>query len=146
MPVYFHAEDTCFRLTGITLIKKWICKVIHAHSRLCGDINYIFTSNENIRLINNQFLQHNYFTDVITFEYNTGKRIKGDIYISIDQVEINSKEFGVDFSNELERVIIHGILHLIGFDDKSKLQIADMRFEEEKALDLLKSLRDDRKV
>lgn len=92
-----------------------------------GDVSYIFCSDEQLLEINKSFLKHFYFTDVITFNYNEDKVINGDIYISVDRVRDNANHLNITFDCELARVMIHGILHLVGFNDKSKSDEAEMR-------------------
>lgn len=89
-----------------------------AHGRIVGDITYIFCDDEEILRVNREFLRHDYYTDVITFDYSRGKLISGDIFISLDTVRSNAQLVGADYDNELHRVIIHGVLHLCGINDK----------------------------
>ena len=95
-----------------------------------GDISIIFCSDNYILDINQRFLQHDYFTDIITFDYSEGRRISGDLFISVDSVRENAVEYGTEFSDELHRVIVHGILHLIGYDDHTDEEIKEMRAKE----------------
>lgn len=136
MPVFFHIENIQFSFNRRRQYKKWIRVVIDNHQKRTGSINVIFTSNEDLRSVNQDFLNHNYFTDVITFSYNEENLISGDIFVSVEQVLINSREFKSSFDNELSRVVIHGVLHLLGFKDSSPEEIKTMRNEEEKALEL----------
>lgn len=136
MPVFFHIEQISFPFNKRRLYKKWIRLVLEKHKKQTGSINIIFTSNEYLRSVNQEYLNHNYFTDVITFDYNEENLISGDIFVSVEQVRINSKEFESSFENELSRVVIHGVLHLLGFDDSSQDEKKIMRREEEKALAL----------
>lgn len=110
--------------------------VVKMHSRNLGEINFIFSDDNYILKINQDFLSHDYFTDIITFNYNESTRLSGDIFISIDTVKRNAEKFSVNFENELLRVMIHGILHLIGFDDKSKSDSEVMRKEEDNCLEI----------
>jgi rRNA maturation RNase YbeY len=103
-----------------------------------GTINIIFTSNNYLLSINKQYLNHHYNTDVITFEYNEDILISGDIFVSVEQVSMNAENYENSFEQELNRVVIHGVLHLLGFKDSSAEEIKEMREEEDKALKLLK--------
>ena len=99
-------------------------------------MGYIFCSDEKILEVNRQYLQHDYYTDIITFDYSEGDRISGDIFISIDTVRSNAEKYGTNFDDELHRVIIHGILHLCGLKDKSEADSKKMRKAEDKALSI----------
>jgi rRNA maturation RNase YbeY len=106
-------------------INRWIKETAAQYNRKAGDIAYIFCSDERILEVNKQYLSHDYYTDIITFDYSEGTIISGDIFISVDTVKSNSVDFGVSFEAELLRIIIHGILHLCGQDDKTP----DLRLE-----------------
>lgn len=106
-------------------INAWITETAAGYNRKVGDVAYIFCSDEKILEINKQYLNHDYYTDIITFDYSEGSLISGDIFISIDTVKTNSEEFKVSFEAELKRILIHGILHLCGQDDKTP----ELRFE-----------------
>lgn len=112
----------------------WIKAVAAAHGRKVGEIGYMFVSDERILEVNNEYLGHDYYTDIITFDYDEGDTINGDIVISVDTVRSNALQFGKDFDDELHRVIIHGILHLCGIDDKGPGEREIMEAEENKAL------------
>ena len=112
----------------------WIKAVAAAHGRKVGDIGYMFVSDERILEVNNEYLGHDYYTDIITFDYDEGDTINGDIVISVDTVRSNALQFGKDFDDELHRVIIHGILHLCGIDDKGPGEREIMEAEENRAL------------
>jgi len=100
-------------------INRWIKETAAEYGKKTGDIAYIFCSDNRILEVNKQFLQHDYFTDIITFDYSDGHIISGDIFISVDTVKSNAVEFGVTFEQELLRILIHGVLHLCGQDDKT---------------------------
>ncbi|MFA9391464.1 MAG: rRNA maturation RNase YbeY [Prolixibacteraceae bacterium] len=134
--VNFFNEDVAFKLKGIIRLRKWISEICKLHDKSLGELSYILCSNQYILKINKDFLNHNYFTDIITFNYNEGNKISGDIFISIETVKENSIDYNVSFENELRRVIIHGILHLIGFDDKTDDQKLIMRQKEDEALNI----------
>ena len=97
---------------------EWIKAVAASYGKRLGEIAYIFCSDEKILEVNRQYLQHDYYTDIITFDYCEGDRLSGDLFISLDTVRTNAEQFGVSYDNELHRVIIHGILHLCGINDK----------------------------
>lgn len=122
------------------ILIKWIKKVVENNQKKIGDINIIFCSNDYILDLNKRFLNHNYYTDVITFPYSENDILSGDIFISIDQVKSNSKEFKATFNEELHRVIIHGILHIIGFNDETDQERMHMHVLEDKALMLLEEM------
>jgi rRNA maturation RNase YbeY len=132
--INFHSDDIEFTLGKEERYIKWIENVVVEHGFIIQTINIIFTSNRNILKINREYLQHNYYTDVITFNYNNENSIFGDIYISIEEVLENSKEYKVDFINEISRVIIHGVLHLLGYDDDTAGGKEEMRKLEDEAL------------
>ena len=129
--------ETNFNLKNEELIKDWIHKVILKHNYTLGEINYIFCNDEYLHKLNVEFLQHDTLTDIISFDNTIGKLISGDIFISIERVKDNAKDFEVSFSEELHRVIIHGVLHYIGFKDKSDEDKKAMRLTENDALSLL---------
>lgn len=137
MPVFFHIENIRFQFTKRREYKKWINKVIHDHGYDPGDVNIIFTSNDYLLEVNKEYLNHNYFTDVITFNYNEEKLISGDIFVSVEQVQINSEEYNSSFQRELARVLIHGVLHLLGLNDTNEEERKIIRKEEDRALSLL---------
>lgn len=137
MPVHFFKEDTSFNLKEKRKVKQWLNKVIADHNFLCGDINYIFCSDEHLLQINKDFLNHDYYTDIITFDQSDADdEISGDIYISVDRVKENSLTHGNFLEEEIRRVMVHGILHLLGFSDKTKEEESTMREKEEACLTL----------
>lgn len=115
----------------------WIKAVAESYGKRAGDIAYIFCSDEKILEVNRQYLHHDYYTDIITFDYTEGKRISGDIFISLDTVRSNAEQYETDFDTELHRVIIHGILHLVGINDKGPGEREIMESAEDAALELL---------
>ena len=118
-------------------LNDWIERVANSHNRILGPIVYIFCNDDKILEVNRQFIDHDYYTDIITFDYSRGKMISGDIFISLDTVRSNSELLGCDFEDELHRVIIHGILHLCGIDDKGPGQRKIMEHNENEALAIL---------
>ncbi|MDR1368912.1 MAG: rRNA maturation RNase YbeY [Dysgonamonadaceae bacterium] len=116
---------------------NWVKSVLTVYQKKPGGIAYIFCSDEKILEVNKQYLQHDYYTDIITFDYSEGNVVSGDIFISLDTVKSNSEKYNTTYDEELHRVIIHGILHLCGFKDKSSEDEKLMRAAEDKALDLL---------
>ncbi|MBQ9477057.1 MAG: rRNA maturation RNase YbeY [Bacteroidales bacterium] len=138
--VRYFTEDISFNFKGRALNNRWLKTVAESEIRRLGDINVIFCSDHYILDVNMKYLQHDYFTDIITFDYCEGDRLSGDLFISIDSVRENAIEYGTEFEEELHRVIVHGVLHLIGYDDHSKEEIAQMRAKEDYYLSLRKSL------
>ena len=116
----------------------WIKKVAASHGRKVGDIAYIFCNDEKILEVNRQYLQHDYYTDIITFDYDEDDVISGDLFISLDTVRTNAEQVGATYEEELHRVIIHGILHLCGINDKGTGEREIMEENENKALAMLK--------
>ena len=131
---YFQNTDFLFRSKTIT--SRWLRLVAESEIRRIGDISIIFCSDNYILEVNQKYLNHDYFTDIITFDYCEGERLSGDLFISVDTVRENSIEYGTDFNDELNRVIVHGVLHLIGYDDHSDEDIAIMRKKEDYYLSL----------
>jgi len=117
-------------------------EVIRKEKKVPGDLSYIVTTDDEVRRINIQFLEHDYNTDVITFNYNNDKIINGEIYISIDTVKENALNYNVSLKNEIQRVILHGLLHLVGFNDKSEEEKLDMKRQEDFWLDFLEKGKD----
>jgi probable rRNA maturation factor len=113
-------DNVKFRLRASVKKRKFIEKVIREEKKIPGDLVFIFTNDKRIREINKEFLEHDYFTDVISFSFNRGKIINGEVYISIDSVRNNSKEYQVRLEEEVIRVMIHGTLHLLGYTDEEE--------------------------
>lgn len=114
----------------------WIENVINSENKSLGEISYIFCDDEYLLEINKQYLNHDYYTDIISFDYTENEVVSGDIFISIDRVKENALDYGVSFDNELKRVIIHGILHFCGYKDKSQDEERMMRLKEEEKINL----------
>ena len=137
MSIRIFYDETGFRLKGLRKVRKIINEVIEKEHKIPGDLNLIITNDENLRKINIQFLEHDFNTDVITFNYNSGNVINGEIYISIETVQKNSINYNVSLKYEVLHVIIHGILHLTGYDDKTEEQRLIMRRMEDMWLSLI---------
>ncbi len=131
--------ETDFKLRDELQIKNWISTCITNYDFTEGEINYIFCDDDYLLKLNVEFLDHDTLTDIISFDYTLGKLISGDIFISIERVSENAKKFNQTTENELNRVIIHGVLHYLGFKDKSEKDSLQMRQEEDKCLNLLNS-------
>jgi len=140
MAIVFSNNKDKFKLKKSALIKKWIEKVTAKEKRSVGDLSYVFMSDEELLKINQQFLKHNTYTDIITFDYSENKKISGEIFISVDRVEENANKMGTTFEDEIHRVIIHGVLHLCGYKDKTKIDSDNMRKQEDKALRVFNAL------
>lgn len=138
--ISFVEEGIKSRLTNRRIIKKWICEVVSSYGYNVGNLCYIFCDDEYILGVNRQYLQHDYYTDIITFDYVDDKSLSGDMFISVDTVLSNSQMFNVSYISELHRVIIHGVLHLCGIKDKTPEDELLMREAENKALLLLSNL------
>ncbi len=119
--------ETDFELNYQQNIKKWVYSVIKKNNKLQGNLSIIFLEDEDLYKINLTYLNHDFYTDVITFDYSEKNIISGDIFISIPRVRYNAQKFNQTFSNELLRVIIHGVLHLLGYNDKTEIQKKKMR-------------------
>ncbi len=128
--IRFFNEDSDFQYKDMVNCRKWLKLVSESEIRKIGDINVIFCSDNYILDVNMKYLGHDYFTDIITFDYCEGKTLSGDLFISIDSVRENSEYYKTEFEEELHRVIVHGILHLIGYDDHSDEDIKTMREKE----------------
>ncbi|MDR0332899.1 MAG: rRNA maturation RNase YbeY [Dysgonamonadaceae bacterium] len=135
--ITFQSENIAFPKIKRSDTKNWIKSVVLTYGKKVGDVNYIFCDDEKILEVNNQYLAHDYYTDIITFDYSENDVISGDIFISLDTVRSNSEKFGTEYGEELYRVIIHGVLHLCGIADKSEKEAKKMREAENNALKLL---------
>lgn len=126
--------ETDFELSDETAISDWLSQVILSESKKEGDINYIFCDDEYLHKINVEYLDHDTLTDIISFDYCIGNELHGDIFISVERVADNAKDFEVSFDEELKRVLVHGILHYAGYKDKSKEDELKMRQKEEEKI------------
>ena len=132
--ITFHFDNIPMPTIDFPKVEQWIKSTAAQYGYSVGDLNYIFCDDEKILSVNREFLQHDYYTDVITFDYTTHTRVNGDIYISLDTVATNAEQVGVPFLHELHRIIIHGLLHLTGQADKTPETKAQMTAKEEAAL------------
>jgi len=136
--IFYNSEAIDFSLENEKKITEWLNKLVQTEDKSIEELSYIFCSDDYLLEINKEHLNHDYYTDVITFDYCENKTISGDIFISIDRVKDNAKTFNKTFENELKRVIAHGLLHLMGYKDKSEEDEKKMREMEEFALSLVK--------
>ena len=131
--ISFNYEND-FELQNEDQISTWISKVILSENKKEGDINYIFCDDEYLLNLNEQYLDHDTLTDIISFDYCVGNELHGDIFISVERVQENAKDFNVSFEDELQRVLAHGILHYCGYKDKSEEDEKVMRQKEEEKM------------
>lgn len=136
MAIRFSVQSGDFELPEAPKVQKWLSEVVKRRGKSVGNINYLFCDDEYLLGVNRQYLQHDTYTDIITFDYVAGGLVSGDIMISVERVGENAIGFGVPFEQELHRVIVHGVLHLLGQGDKSEAEAAEMRRQEEEALAL----------
>jgi probable rRNA maturation factor len=131
--ISFNSECD-YKLDNETQFSNWISAVILSENKKEGDINYIFCDDEFILEINKQYLNHDYYTDIISFDYSVGNELHGDIFVSVQRVQENAEDFNVTFDEELKRVVIHGILHYCGYKDKSEQDQLIMRQKEDEKI------------
>ena len=132
--IHFTNDNIDMPNIDFTQVERWIKSTAAQYGFAVGDLNYIFCDDEKILSVNREFLQHDYYTDIITFDYTTRTRVNGDIFISLDTVASNAEQVGATFEQELHRIIIHGLLHLTGQADKTPETKAQMTAKEEDAL------------
>ena len=137
MKLQIFYDNTPYKFRGWQKAKKLVDELVKSEGKIVAEISFIITSDDYLRTVNKEFLNHDYFTDVISFNYSFGNNLAGEIYISEDTVRRNSVEYNVDFDNEMLRVMIHGILHLVGYDDKTDDEKQKMRQLEDKWMKLL---------
>lgn len=133
--INFYSENE-FQFEQEESYESWIQRVIESEGKKLEEISYIFCDDDYLLDINMEYLDHDTYTDIISFDYSVGNILQGDIYISTERVEENSREYNVSFEEELRRVIIHGVLHLCGYKDKSEEESSLMRLKEEEKLKL----------
>ncbi len=136
--INFFSEDITFEIHNPSIYQKWIEDVITSKEKIPGNINFIFCSDEHLLNINIEYLNHDYYTDIITFDYTENAIISGDLFISIDRVKDNANAIGINFIDELNRVLVHGVLHLLGYKDSTKEEKNNMRSLEDDCLKKLK--------
>lgn len=131
------AFQTNFSLKKRTILKQWIKAIVENNKKEVGEISYIFCSDEQLLKINKEFLNHDYYTDIITFDYSETDVVSGDLFISIERIKDNAKTLKTSYQEELHRVIIHGVLHLLGYKDKTEEESENMRKLEDECLLIL---------
>ncbi len=134
--ISFHSEGVRAKTPSKHLLKAWIKEFVSNHGKKVGELAFIFCSDEKILEVNQNFLQHDYYTDIITFDYCEGEIISGDIFISVERVDENANIVGAEYNTELLRVLAHGVLHLIGFQDKSPKKKKEMTENEDLCISL----------
>lgn len=137
MSIQYFNEDVPLPKLKKRRTTNWLKSITSAEEKKCGDISFIFCSDEYLLEMNKKYLNHDYFTDIITFDYVSGVLVSGDIFISVDRILENSKVFNTTFENELCRILAHGVLHLLGYKDKNKKDKKMMTFKEDYYLKLL---------
>lgn len=139
--IFFHTETIDFKLKKKKKVRSWLIELAKTEDKVIEELNYIFCSDDYLLEVNKEHLNHDYYTDVITFDYCENNSVSGDIFISIERVKENAESFGKSFKNELKRVMSHGLLHLMGYKDKNKVEETKMRAMEDFALELRKGLK-----
>ena len=138
--ITYEAEGVKFPNISKRETSNWIRRVAATYGKKIGDVAYLFVNDDKILETNNEFLGNDYYTDIITFDYCEGNTLSGDLFISIDTVRENAVEYGVEFEDELHRVIVHGLLHLIGYDDQTPEEQKVIHAKEDYYLSIRKSL------
>jgi rRNA maturation RNase YbeY len=141
MHINFHTEEIEFELKQSNAIEEWLKSVIKAEGSTLGELNYIFCSDEYLYKMNVEYLQHDTYTDVITFQY-AEEVVHGDVFISIDRIHDNAAHFDVTIEEELSRVLVHGLLHLLGYKDKTEIEQTEMTSKENYYLKQKEALKD----
>ncbi|MBK8442424.1 MAG: rRNA maturation RNase YbeY [Sphingobacteriales bacterium] len=142
MPIAFYTEPPLeFKLRPQNFYAAWLRYLIKKHEAVAGNIHLVFCTDAYLLELNRQYLQHDYYTDIITFDYTQNGKIAGDLFISVERVRDNADTLQVTFDQELARVMAHGVLHLLGFSDKDAAQSAEMRRQEDTALQYLQEVR-----
>lgn len=135
--ISWQSENLDMPQIDIAAVEKWLADVVAAHGLVLAELGYVFCDDPKILEVNRQFLQHDYFTDIITFDYCRGKIVRGDMYISLDTVRSNAEMLGESYERELYRVIVHGVLHLCGINDKGPGEREIMERHENEALAMI---------
>ncbi len=136
MTIDWQTEGVDMPSLDMKRVETWLAKVAEAHDRFIGALAYVFCDDAKILDVNREFLKHDYYTDVITFDYSRRRMVSGDIYISLDTVATNARQFDADYDTELLRVIVHGLLHLCGINDKGPGEREIMEAHENQALSM----------
>jgi rRNA maturation RNase YbeY len=134
--ISFHSEGVSTKTPSKRLLKAWIKEFVSNHGKKVGELAFVFCSDEKLLEVNQNFLQHDYYTDIITFDYCEGEIVSGDIFISVERVKENAISHNVEYNTELLRVLAHGVLHLIGFQDKSTEKKKEMTENEDLCISL----------
>lgn len=134
--ISFHNEGVGTKTPSKRLLKAWIKEFVSNHGKKVGELAFVFCSDEKILEVNQNFLQHDYYTDIITFDYCEGEIVSGDIFISVERVKENATSHNAEYNTELIRVLAHGVLHLIGFQDKSPKKKKEMTENEDLCISL----------
>ncbi|NLI64991.1 MAG: rRNA maturation RNase YbeY [Bacteroidales bacterium] len=138
MEITFHTQDVELPNINQDLLNEWLPKVASFYNKEIGEITYIFCSDPVILEINQQYLNHDYYTDIISFDYTEGNVVSGDLFIGLETIQSNASKYQTSFTEELHRVLIHGVLHLCGIDDQTPEQRVTMEKEENRALLLIR--------
>ena len=141
MAITYNKEHSKIKMPKIKKrnVSAWIKKVAELHGKKVGDLSYLFCSDDHILEVNREYLQHDYYTDIITFDYTEGDVISGDMVISVDTIATNAEKFNTSFESEFFRVVIHGVLHLCGINDKGPGEREIMEKHEDEALEVAKN-------
>lgn len=134
--ISFHSEGVNTKTPSKRLLKAWIKELVSNHGKKVGELAFVFCSDEKILEVNQNFLQHDYYTDIITFDYCEGEIVSGDIFISVERVAENATSHNIEYNTEIIRVLAHGVLHLIGFQDKSPKKKKEMTENEDLCISL----------
>jgi rRNA maturation RNase YbeY len=135
--IEFHTDQVSFPDIDAARVTSWIERVAGGYGKRVGEVHYIFCSDERILEVNREFLRHDYYTDHIGFDYSVDDILSGDLFLSLDTIRSNAEQLGEQYGRELHRVIIHGILHLVGFKDKTPSERREMEAAEDAALEML---------
>ena len=135
--IEYHVDQVSFPAIDVAKVTLWIERVVGGYGKRVGEVHYIFCSDERILEVNREFLHHDYYTDHIGFDYSVDDILSGDLFLSLDTIRSNAEQLDEDYNSELHRVIIHGILHLIGFKDKTPEERREMEAAEDAALAIL---------
>lgn len=140
--ISFQTDNVRMPRISRGLVREWVKRVAESYGCTENGIGYIFCDDDRIIEVNRQFLGHDYYTDIITFDFSSGRKISGELYISLDTVKSNSEKFATSYEEELHRVIIHGVLHLCGINDKGPGERAIMEAAENRALEMLRKMKE----